>query len=288
MSTLMKSPGGPRNSFLPEDYVAGKMETRANILVLTLFAIVLGSVLGAFVVTNKSVSALNARKERVNAAIKQAGEKIEQVKSLENQRAQMMDKAEITSALIERVPRWAVVGEIALRAPKDMRLALLEIKSTRIEPPKAPPPAVTPQTTVKSLTSKITGTKAKEPDRPKPQAPRFKYALTIEGSASNNNDIADFLGGLKQSPTLDDVEMAYIREAKVGDDTVRQFQITAKVKNDVDGEVLSASLKKLMSDRIALLGDDANKDAKDGKAAKPTDPKATGKQTASVPDKEGK
>lgn len=285
MSTLMKSPGGPRKSFLPEDYVAGKMETRANILVLTLFAIVLGSVLGAFVVTNKAVTALNGRKERVNAEIKRAGEKIEQVKALENQRAQMMDKAQITSALIERVPRWAVLGEIALRAPKDMRLALVDIKSTRIDPPKAAAPAATPQMTVKSLTARVKGTKAPEPERPKPQAPRFKYALTIEGSASNNNDIADFLGGLKQSPTLDDVEMAYIREGKVGDEVARQFQITAKVKNDVDSEMLSASLKKLMSDRLALLGEDGKKDAE--KTAK-ADAKDPGKQTAVVSEKEGK
>lgn len=285
MSTLMKSPGAPRNSFLPEDYVAGKMETRANILVLTLFAVVLGSVLGAFVVTNKSVSALNARKERVNEAIRLAGQKIDQVKALENQRAQMMDKAEITSALIERVPRWAVVGEIALRAPKDMRLETLQIKSTRIDPPKAPPPAITPQTTVKSLTAKVTGSAPKEPDRPKPQAPRFKYALTIEGSAVNNNDVADFLGGLKESPTLDNVEMAYIREAKVGDTVVRQFQITAIVKNDVDGELLSASLKKLMNQRMAMLGE--TPDAKD-KADTSSRPATPGKRTADVPEKESK
>lgn len=277
MSTLMKSPGGPRNSFLPEDYVAGKMETRANILVLTLFAIVLGSVLGAFVVTNRSVSALNARKGRVNEAIRLAGQKIDQVKALENQRAQMMDKAEITSALIERVPRWAVVGEIALRAPKEMRLDTLQIKSTRVDPPKAPAPAITPQTTVKSLTAKVTGKPAKEADRPKPQAPRFKYALTIEGSAEHNNDVADFLGGLKQSPTLESVEMAFIREAKIGETVVRQFQITAKVRSDVDSEMLSASLKKLMTDRMALLGETI-----DDKSEK------HGKQTAGVPEKEGK
>lgn len=282
MNTLIKSPGAPRNSFLPEDYVAGKMETRANILVLSLFAIVLGSVLGAFVVTNKQVSALNARKERVNEAVRLAGQKIEQVKALENQRAQMMDKAEITSALIERVPRWAVVGEIALRAPKEMRLEILNIKSTRIDPPKAPPPALTPQTTVKSLTAKVTGAPAKkEPERPKPQAPRFKYALTIEGSAERNNDVADFLGGLKQSPTLDKVEMAYIREAKVGETVVRQFQITAEVKGDVDGEQLSASLKKLMNERLALLGDTAA-DPKNASAGTPD------AQTATVPDKESK
>ncbi|MFA6045837.1 MAG: PilN domain-containing protein [Phycisphaerales bacterium] len=282
MNTLMKSPGAPRNSFLPEDYVAGKMETRANILVLTLFAIVLGSVLGAFVVTNKAVSALNARKARVNESVRLAGQKIDQVKSLENQRAQMMDKAEITSALIERVPRWAVVGEIALRAPKEMRLETLQIKSTRIDPPKPPPPAITPQTTVKSLTAKVTGKPVKEPERPKPQAPRFKYALTIEGSAVKNNDVADFLGGLKQSPTLEDVEMAYIREAKIGETVVRQFQITAKVKNDVDGEMLSASLKKLMTDRMALLGETPDDAPKDNKTSTP------GKQTADVPEKESK
>ena len=52
----------------------------------------------------------------------------------EEQRAQMMEKAEITAALVERVPRWAVMGEVTLRMPMSMRLDSLTIKSSRTDP----------------------------------------------------------------------------------------------------------------------------------------------------------
>jgi Tfp pilus assembly protein PilN len=267
--------GGGGSSFLPEDYVARKAETRANILVLSLFAVVLAGVLGAFVVTQKSLHEINARKERVNTEIELAGKKIEQVKALEQQRAQMMEKAEITAALVERVPRWAVMGEITLRTPPEMRLEQLWIKSTRIEPPKVPTTAPAPA--VKSLTAKITGTPTKEPERPKPMAPRFTYAVTIEGAAVKNNDVADFISGLKESPILDKVEMAYIRDSKEKDVVLRKFQITASLKGDVDPNVLAGSLRKVMTDRLAALaGYEAQKKAD---AAKGTNAVAVEKES---------
>src|SRR4051812_3058349 len=102
------SPVSPAsNSFLPEDYVARKTETRVNVLILGLFALVLGGVVAAFVVTNQRWQALRQRQANVNEQCVLEGHKIEQLNALENQRAQMMEKAEITAALVERVPRWA-------------------------------------------------------------------------------------------------------------------------------------------------------------------------------------
>lgn len=283
MSSMFKPTNGP-SSFLPEDYVASKAESRANILVLSLFAIVLASVLGAFVVTQRQVHAINARKERVNVQIEAAGKKIEQVKALEQQRAQMMEKAEITAALVERVPRWAVVGEIALRTPLDMRLEQVWIKSTRVEPPKGPAPGAPAAPVIKSLTQKLTGEKPKEPERPKPQAPRFTYAVTIEGAALKNNDIADYISGLKRSPILEKVEMAYIRDAKINDTVLRKFQITATLKSDTDPRLLAQSLKGVMDARTAAI---AGREAeKNGEKTATTPEKLEPGATAVVPEKE--
>ena len=142
------------SSFLPEDYVARKTESRVNILILALFALVLGGVVAAFVVTNRHWHGIRARQLIVNDQWSQEGKKMDQLKALQGQRAQMMEKAEITAALIERVPRWAVLGEIALRMPVDMRLDTLMIKSTRANPVVAPP-----------TTGPVRGPHRQEPDR---------------------------------------------------------------------------------------------------------------------------
>ena len=70
MSSMFKPTNGP-SSFLPEDYVASKAESRANILVLSLFAIVLvslfapsvGAIVGALAIVSWPPIARLARAE---------------------------------------------------------------------------------------------------------------------------------------------------------------------------------------------------------------------------------
>jgi len=253
------------SSFLPEDYVARKAESRANVFTLVLFALVLAAVVGAFLVTNRRWSDLRARQVTVNELYVAEGQKIEQLKSLESQRAQMMEKAEITAALVEKVPRWAMLGEIALRTPRDMRLDSINLKSVRIDQmkgAKAPPPAG-----VKSISGKAPA-KGKEPakgkakaaapaERPKVTAPRFDYSITISGAAEKNNDIADFLAGLKSSPVFDKVELTYIREAAEDGRDLRKFEVAATIRPASDTKALATSLRQLVADRQARLAGDA-------------------------------
>lgn len=271
------------NSFLPEDYIRAKAESRANIITLTLFAIVLAGVMVAFVVTRGSVQQVGKRKEFVSLQFEEAGRKIEQLKSLESQQAQMMEKAEITAALIEKVPRWAVLAEITFRMPTDMRLDSMVIKSTR-PAVVAPVPANTPKPpAIRSIAGKV---KAKlgaeepaEPERPRPEVPRFTYAMTLEGSAVKNQDIADFLESIKQSPVLDNLEMAYIREAKEGDRELRKFQITATVRTELDTAALSASLQRLVAARMRQVAEAGEAGEADQSVAGPS-------PTAAVSEKE--
>jgi hypothetical protein len=259
MSNPFRPVSPASSSFLPEDYIARKTESRVNILILGLFALVLGGVVAAFVVTNRHWHEIRTRQENVNEQWSLEGAKMEQLKALEKQRAQMMEKAEITAALVERVPRWAVLGEVTLRMPQDMRLDTMMIKCTRQEPQAAPPakgPGAAPL--VKSLTDKITGA-TPTPEKPKVQAPRFTYALTIVGSTAKNTDVADFLASLKTSPALSGVELTYIREAKEKDRELRKFEIVAQVRSDADTGKLATSLQKLIGDRTATV--DGAKDA---------------------------
>ncbi len=253
-----------QSTFLPEDYITAKSEGRANVIALSLYAVVLAGVIGACIVTTRSLLEVRGRNRTASELLGVEGKKIEQIKSLESQRAQMMEKAEITAALIEKVPRWALLGETTLRMPLDMRLEQLCLKSTRAVAP--PPPAESKPTTgaplVKSLTDKVTGSK-KEPPKPKVTAPVFTYALTIDGSAMRNNDVADYIASLKQSPVLDKVEMTFIKVVNEKDKEVRKFEVTANVRTNVDSTVLSDSLRRLISARSqAIAGRDAEKKTK--------------------------
>jgi Tfp pilus assembly protein PilN len=249
----MESPFKPQSgasSFLPQDYIARKAEARANIFCLSLFAVVLACVLGAFVVTNRSWKQLKARQEIVSTQYAEEAQKIEQLKALESQRSQMMEKAELTAGLIEKVPRWALMAEVCLRLREEMCLNEFTIKSRRIEP-QQPTPAPGAQNRQQPQVRSLAGTPAGSsapgaaPARPAIEPTRFEYTLTLVGYAVRNNDIADFLTSLKQSPALADVELQFIRDAKLNNNDVRMFEITARVMTDVDADVLANSVRRV-------------------------------------------
>lgn len=273
MQNPFRSTGPAPNSFLPQDYIARKSDTKANIFLLSFFAIVMAAVVGAFMVTYRQKVELRQRLVSVSASYNAEAKKIDQLKQLESQRAQIMEKAQVTAALVERVPRWAVNQEIALRMAPTMRLHEFKVKSIRTDPAPlaakdAPPP-------VKSLTSKFTG-KKEEPKTPVVVAPTFRYNVTIIGGAKENNDIADFYSSLRSSPIFDDVDLAYIRESKGDDNLPRKFEISATLRSDADPATLSKSLQDLLAKRTAMLG--LTKDPKDaGQPEKPSLANSLGK-----------
>ncbi|MDX2146517.1 MAG: PilN domain-containing protein [Planctomycetota bacterium] len=250
-ATVAGGPGGgmPRatlkSSFLPADYVARKSEQRATMLGLGLFGLVMLGVVGAFLVTNRAWTSVREERLAVDKLYAEEAGKIEQLKELEQQRAQMMEKAEVTAALIENVPRSVLLGELVLRLPEDVKLTNMDLKGTRIETRvQAPPPGAAPMQ-VKSLAD--TKSKAAE-TKPKIQAPRFQHTLLMQGVASNNNDIADYVASLRACPLLQGVELNYIREATIQDRSLRQFEIQAEIRQDADGRALAAGLTQRLQE----------------------------------------
>lgn len=228
-------------SFLPEDYVHRKAEVRMNFLGLGLFAVVMLGVVGAFFVTNRRWASIREQERVIGVQYEQEAQKIDQLKKLEAQRTQMMEKAEITTALIERVPRSVLMAQLITTMPKDITLIELSLKSKRLETaPKEAETAKTRKPVVKTLAKdKAKGGKAeKEEEKPKIRPPKFEYTLTIIGVARMNNDIADYLAKLKASTLLDRVDLQYIREASMNDLTMRRFEIQAMIRPEADARHL--------------------------------------------------
>jgi hypothetical protein len=238
-----------QGSFLPTDYIARKAAFRNNVITLCLFLLVMAGTVGAFLVTSFHWRKLKVRYEEVTAQCEAEQKKLEQLDQLRVQRAAMMEKAQITAALIERVPRWAVMGEIDFRMAPTMRLSELTLKGTRGE---AAPLPVAPPPSIKRLTEKVAD-KQKDDDKPRVVAPTFNYALTLVGTAEQNNDVADYLASLKQSPVLRDVELTFIRDLKQQETVYRNYEITAKLRSDVDQKALASSLEGLVARRTAQV-----------------------------------
>lgn len=230
-----EAPAG--TSFLPEDYVEKQSSSRANALALGLFAIVMVGVIAAFFVTTRRWETVRAEQSKINELYAQEAKKIEQLKALESQRSQMLDKAEITTALTERIPRSALLEQIVNRCPDDsLAFSELELKSKRIEPPKEVHKADGKAPAVKSLTDAKKDVKDEKKDPVR--APKFEYSLTINGLAQRNTDVTDFLAKLGECNLLDRPDLPFIDTVKVDQTTFRKFQITAGLNSTADARIV--------------------------------------------------
>jgi Tfp pilus assembly protein PilN len=244
-------PDQQSSSFLPQDYVARKAEMRANLICLSLFGVVMFCVVAAFFVTNRQWLQVRKNQQSITTQYTQEAIKIEQLKHLEKQKSEMMEKAEVTTALIERVPRSVLLAELIQRMPDDITLLELNLISKRIkEAPPPPPPQGTkpagPQIKVISAQASSTtgnlGAKSvsgaapvkPEPSSEKVAAPRFEYTLKLIGVARVNNNIADYIQELKGCQLLENPDLKYIKEVTIEKMELRKFEIEARIRTDAD------------------------------------------------------
>lgn len=237
----------PGGSFLPEDYVARKSENRANLLALGLFGIVMGGVVAAFFVTNRQWLIVREEQRLISTLYTQEASKIEQLKKLEAQKSEMMSKAEVTTTLIEKIPRSVLLSELVTRMPESITLLELELKSHR---PKPAPTSAKAAPKVKNLSGGSTASKGKTPAKgakgktaepPKaepPQAPKIEYTLRLVGVSRQNEEIADYLAALKACTLLEGLELKYIKEATIDRIDMRKFEIECAIRKDADARGL--------------------------------------------------
>lgn len=244
-----KSPAAPAGSFLPTDYIENRRTGRISLIGAGLLIVVMAGVVGAFLVTTRHRSAIREQQDQINTEYTAEAKKIEQLKQLEVQRREMMEKAEVTAALLEKVPRSMLMAELVTRMPKDVTLLDLELKGKRIDAPKPVTgkaqlgkPAAKPAAKVKSLSTLVKGGELPATDERKITPPRFEFTLTLTGVASVNNDIAEYLGQLQGCPLLGSVELQYIQQTVIDDLNMRRFQIVAQIKPNADAHDL-VSLK---------------------------------------------
>ncbi len=231
-------------SFLPEDYLRGKKEANANVINLILFGVVLFGVIAAFFVTNQQWTAVRAQQAEINKAYTAETAKIEQLKMLEGQKSEMMDKAEITAALIEKVPRSILMAEMINRMPERVTLADLQLKSTRV---KEMVVKKSPANQPKSLATKGAAEADKTPRKePLPKPPKIEFAITLTGFSATDTDVADYHAALKECPLLDRVELVSSQETKVEDVAMRKFRIEAQIRLSAD----ASSMEPLQVPRL--------------------------------------
>jgi hypothetical protein len=245
-------------SFLPEDYLDQKAERRTNMISLSLFGIVMVSVFAAFLVTNRSWSQVKSARGAVNEQYEQAAVQIETLNELEQQKNQMLSKARLAAALVERVPRSILLAELVNRMPPRLGLLEFELKSQKIKAARRAP-------TRQGATGRIGPSRARTreeaaelQEEKKVEAPRYEVSLRLVGVAPTDVEVSQYIGELNNYRLLRDVNLEYSEERKYEGDKMRQFEISMTLDPRADVRDASPTIKRnsvgnAMDDKVTIV-----------------------------------
>ncbi len=243
---MMKFAGSkPKNdaTFLPEDYVERRSERRTNLICITLFLVVTAGVVGAFFVTNRQWNEVQEYQRVINIRYTQAAKDIEELKTLNTQRSDLMKKREIAAVLRERVPRSILLAEIINRLPDRARLAGFEMTCKRSDTPVVVR-QVAKSTAGKSISKRGAGKKDSKPAEPEVVAPRYDTRIEIIGIAPDNSDVAQYVAALNESPLLREVELKISELTRIKDTQLLRFRIEARVDPNADARGIAPLAKE--------------------------------------------
>jgi len=120
------------STFLPEEYVNRKKQAVTNVICLALFAVVMFGTFVAFLVTTRRSADVERQKVAIDARYAEAAVQIEELRQLQEQKALMLERAELAAALVERVPRSILLAELINRMPAQVSLLEFELESEKL------------------------------------------------------------------------------------------------------------------------------------------------------------
>jgi Tfp pilus assembly protein PilN len=221
-------------SFLPEDYLSQKAEQRTNLISLVLFGVVMIAVIGAFFVTNRQARMVKTAQEEINTRYQKAGIQIQELTQLEKQKDEMLHKAELAAALVERVPRSILMAELINRMPERLALLEFEMKSEKIKPP-APPQSKDGKGRLVTKAKDKAKTKQEAGDTvQKVETPRYKVNITMVGVAPTDLEVSRYMAELNAYQLLRDVTLEYSEQKDIQGRQMRQFKINLSLDPDAD------------------------------------------------------
>ena len=206
-------------SFLPDDYLERKVRRRTNAICAILAIAAMGAIGTAFSLGERSMRDVEKRHAEVDRAYNEAALRIEQADRMRAQQRQVVRRAELAAALLEKVPRSNILAEYTNALPAGLSLLDLAMESKeRNNPAPAAAPAQ-PST----FTQKPAG--GQPAAAPHPVATTYDVYLQLTGIAHTDVQVAQFISKLNYSKLLKDVNLVVSESFAQGDQHLRQFKI---------------------------------------------------------------
>ena len=203
-------------NFLPDDYVQQRQLRRANVICALMAAgglLLVGIAAGLTAFGAMGVAAARAAVDR---QYEQARLRIKDLEQLEQRKADLLHKAELSATLLERVPRSHILACVTNHLPPETSLTSLSMEHQEMRVDVPEPPAETSEKPKKGK---------KKVSQPKQTETRVRFRL--DGLAQTDVQVAEYISRLAADPLFESVDLQFSEEFPYEEGvTMRRFQIS--------------------------------------------------------------
>lgn len=210
-------------SFLPEDYLERRVARRTNIVCLTLFAVVMAGVVTTFFVTSRQRAEIQTLHAEVNNRFAEAARKLEQLEELQARKKQMLRKAQVTSVLVERVPRTFLMAELINHMPAPLSLLDMELGTKVLR--QTPKPLTAMQRRQQQI---------KDEQESQIEVPETRVTLRLVGVAPTDVQVAQFMTALSKHNLFEDLTLQYSEQTEIEEREMRKFGVEMTLNQNID------------------------------------------------------
>jgi Tfp pilus assembly protein PilN len=214
-------------NFLPDDYLQQCNLRRANLACAAVAGGVLLALGGLFAYTSYRAIQTGAERAAVEAQYTEARRQIDQLKQLEDRKTGLLHKVELSTALLERVPRSHLLAKLTNYLPAHTSLTVITMRAEEVEV-KADVAA--------GESGKVDAAAAKKAPGGKDEMVKVKRVrFRLDGLATTDIEVAEFLMRLSADPLFDEVDLQFSEEFAYGDGPpMRRFQLSFRVSSKAE------------------------------------------------------
>lgn len=241
-------------SFLPDDYLAKKVARRTNVICVTLFVVVMAGVVAAFYVTDQQRQEVKQLHDQVDDRFEEAARRLDQLSELQNRKKEMLQKARITGALVERTPRSILLSELINHMPASMTLLEFGLETRTLNTARHPRSAID--------RAKLGRKQQEKEERGEVEVPPTEMSIDLVGVATSDVDVAQFMTSMRAHPLFGEVSLVFSEQSELEDVDVRKFRIQMVVNQEFDVMKLEPTRiargldQNPMNDEVQFRGED--------------------------------
>ena len=203
-------------SFLPEDYLLNQQRRRTNVICAGLFVVILAAVALAFASADQMLRRTEHQHAELERRYATAANRIRQVRDVQKKQQTLARQAELTSGLLERVPRSNLLAVLTNALPGGATLTDIDLVTRRVAQPRVARPPVRP------------------PLKAAPVPMKREVIVRINGRSEDDARVAAYLRALDASPMLKDVNLLLTQEEQRDGQAGRKFGIEATLNDAYD------------------------------------------------------